>query len=131
MSSSVVTGGGSVDRMFINELFIIQHPCGQGRYAPSHADYCLDFFAFGQRLLYLFHKNIFADENHRIGLIGLVFDLTGDKTEVHGNGHGADLLQSVVGLDEFGTVVKKNNGMIAFFYTQGLQSVGKAIDPIV
>ena len=61
----------------------------------------------------------------------LVFDLTGYKPEIDGYRHSPELLEGIVGLNEFRAVVQKDSSVVPFFYTQAFQGAGQGVDPFI
>ena len=50
----------------------------------------------------------------------LVFDLPGYKPEIDGYRHGPELLEGIVGLDEFRAVVEQDSSVVPLFLYPGL-----------
>ena len=61
----------------------------------------------------------------------LVFDFTGHEPEIDGYRHGSELLEGIVGLNEFRAVVEQDSSVVSLLYTQLFQCSGQGIDPLI
>ena len=79
----------------------------------------------------LIKKQGLKDEDRGIRVVDLKFDLPGHESEIDRYGNCAELLECIIGFDEFRAVMEKNGYVVTLAYTDIPEGIGKRVDPVV